>query len=49
VHGRRQLRLVGTRSTGTEAGNYLIAGPGWNGTLPDDALDILPRSPTASP
>lgn len=37
---------VGTRSTGTAAGNYLIAGPGWSGEVPDDVLDILPRSRT---
>jgi len=29
---------VGTRSTGTAAGNYLIAGPGWNGDVPADVL-----------
>lgn len=39
---------VGTRSTGTAAGNYLIAGPGWNGDVPPDVLDILPRSRTPS-
>jgi hypothetical protein len=37
---------VGTRSTGTAAGNYLVAGPGWNGNVPADVLDILPRSRT---
>jgi hypothetical protein len=25
---------VGTRTTGTQVGNYLIAGPGWQGTVP---------------
>jgi hypothetical protein len=42
---------VGTRSTGTAAGNYLIAGPGWDGTLPPTASnvqDALPRSRTNS-
>jgi hypothetical protein len=39
---------VGTRSTGTESGNYLIAGPGWSGTVPNGVLDILPRSRTVS-
>jgi hypothetical protein len=39
---------VGTRSTGTEPGNYLIAGPGWSGTVPAGVLDILPRSRTVS-
>jgi hypothetical protein len=37
---------VGTRATGPEAGNYLIAGPGWAGPVPDDVSDILPRSRT---
>jgi hypothetical protein len=39
---------VGTRSTGTEPGNYLIAGPGWSGAVPVDVLDVLPRSRTVS-
>ncbi|MFT4929042.1 MAG: hypothetical protein ACI8WB_005169 [Phenylobacterium sp.] len=39
---------VGTRATGVEAGNYLIAGPGWNGQVPDDVLDVIPRSRTIS-
>ncbi len=38
---------VGVRSTGVEAGNFLIAGPGWNGQLPEGVLDVLPRSRTA--
>jgi hypothetical protein len=25
---------VGTRTTGTQAGDYLITGPGWNGQVP---------------
>lgn len=25
---------VGTRTTGTQAGNYLVTGPGWKGTVP---------------
>lgn len=37
---------VGTRATGTEAGNYLIAGPGWAGPVPSNVSDILPRSRT---
>jgi hypothetical protein len=40
---------VGTRSTGTAAGNYLIAGPDWTGTLPSaaaDVQDVLPRART---
>lgn len=38
---------VGTRSTGVQAGNFLIAGPGWNGQVPEGVLDVLPRSRTA--
>lgn len=26
---------VGTRATGTQAGDYLVTGPGWNGRVPD--------------
>lgn len=37
---------VGVRATGTAAGKYLIAGPGWTGKVPRDVLDILPRSRT---
>ena len=37
---------VGTRATGTASGNYLIAGPGWTGAVPEDVLDVLPRSRT---
>jgi hypothetical protein len=37
---------VGTRSTGTQAGNFLIAGPGWSGAVPEGVLDVLPRSRT---
>jgi hypothetical protein len=25
---------IGTRATGTEAGDYMVAGPGWNGSTP---------------
>ncbi len=39
---------VGTRSTGTQAGNFLIAGPGWNGQVPEGVLDVLPRSRTTA-
>ena len=37
---------VGTRATGTQAGNYLIAGPNWAGPVPANVSDILPRSHT---
>jgi hypothetical protein len=31
---------VGTRTTGTQAGEYLISGPGWNGTVPNGVTQI---------
>jgi hypothetical protein len=31
---------VGTRTTGTQAGNYLITGPGWNGQVPSGMRQI---------
>jgi hypothetical protein len=31
---------VGKRTTGTKAGEYLIAGPGWNGQAPRDMMQI---------
>ncbi|WP_298511236.1 DUF1254 domain-containing protein [uncultured Kordia sp.] len=37
---------VGSYATGTKAANYLIGGPEWNGEVPDDVMDILPRSRT---
>ena len=37
---------VGTHTTGTAAANYLIGGPGWEGEVPRDVLDVLPRSRT---
>jgi hypothetical protein len=36
---------VGVRATGFEAGDYLIAGPGWDGEAPDGITDVL-RSET---
>lgn len=32
---------VGTRATGNRAGKYLIAGPDWNGNVPDGIDEIL--------
>jgi hypothetical protein len=32
---------LGSRATGTEAGDYLLAGPGWDGAIPDDITDVL--------
>jgi hypothetical protein len=31
---------VGTRATGTQAGNYLITGPGWHGSVPQGVKQI---------
>lgn len=31
---------VGTRATGTEAGDYLVSGPGWKGTAPQGMTQI---------
>ena len=31
---------VGTRTTGTQAGDYLITGPGWNGQVPGGMTQI---------
>jgi hypothetical protein len=31
---------VGTRTTGTQAGNFLISGPGWHGTVPNGVTQI---------
>ncbi len=37
---------VGTRTPGTQAGNYLITGPGWAGQAPDGMKQIA--SPDSS-
>ena len=34
----------GTRTTGNKAGNFLVTGPGWSGTVPSDMQEI--KSPT---
>jgi len=31
---------VGSRTTGTQAGNFLISGPGWHGTVPNGVTQI---------
>ena len=31
---------VGTRATGTQVGDFLISGPGWNGTVPQGVKQI---------
>ena len=37
---------VGKRATGTQAGDYLITGPGWNGQIPNGMKQVV--SPTNS-
>ena len=37
---------VGTVATGAQANHYLIGGPGWQGPIPANVLDVLPRSRT---
>lgn len=36
---------VGSRATGSEAGNYLLAGPSWQGRAPDEVKSVI-RSET---
>ena len=38
--------VVGSRTTGTKAGTYVIAAPGWSGPLPDGVRKI--QAPTAT-
>jgi hypothetical protein len=38
---------VGSRATGNEAGNYLLAGPGWKGEKPDGVRRSSPPRPTS--
>lgn len=37
---------IGTHVTGTGAGSYLIAGPGWSGLVKKGITDVIPRSRT---
>ena len=37
---------VGRRTTGTRAGDYLISGPGWNGTVPAGMTQIVAPNDT---
>jgi hypothetical protein len=37
---------IGSKATGNAAASYLVAGPGWNGAVPQDVRDVLPRSRT---
>ena len=32
---------IGSRATGTEAGDYMFAGPGWNGEMPKGIKQVL--------
>lgn len=38
--------VVGSRTTGTKAGNFLLTAPDWNGTVPDGMIRIT--APTAT-
>jgi hypothetical protein len=38
--------VVGSRTTGTKAGDYALVAPGWNGTLPDGMTRIV--APTST-
>jgi len=38
--------VVGSRTTGTKAGNFLLAPPGWSGTVPDGMTKIVAPTPT---
>ncbi|MEV0533685.1 DUF1254 domain-containing protein [Kitasatospora sp. NPDC050463] len=33
--------FIGSRTTGQEAGDYLVAGPGWQGTVPDGTAGVI--------
>jgi hypothetical protein len=35
------IGTVGRRTTGTQAGDYLISGPGWKGTVPEGMTQII--------
>ena len=39
------IGYIGSRTTGFEAGSYIVAGPGWSGTKPDSVTDVV-RSET---
>src|SRR5215831_20030077 len=38
--------VVGSRTTGTKAGNFVLVGPGWSGSLPDGLTKIVAPTPT---
>ena len=37
---------IGSRSTGNGGGNFLIAGPGWSGAVPDGIERVFPSEPS---
>jgi hypothetical protein len=37
--------VVGSRTTGTKAGDYALVAPGWEGTLPDGVVKIVAPTP----
>src|SRR5262249_49504411 len=38
--------VVGSRTTGTKAGNFALVAPGWSGMLPDGMAKIVAPTPT---
>jgi hypothetical protein len=40
------LQMVGRRTTGTQAGDYLVSGPGWKGTVPSGMTQIVAPNDT---
>src|SRR5262245_4961308 len=38
--------VVGSRTTGTKAGDFALVAPGWNGALPDGMTKIVASTPT---
>jgi hypothetical protein len=40
--GVADFAYVGTHTTGTQAGDHLIAGPGWKGRVPSGMTKIYP-------
>jgi hypothetical protein len=38
--------VVGSRTTGTKAGNFVLVGPGWSGSLPDGMTKIVAPTQT---
>ena len=38
--------VVGSRTTGTKAGDFALVAPGWSGALPDGIAKIVAPTPT---